>query len=259
MSIRCAGGRTLGLLSFLLIAAIPASVPLAWSTPDGGPKEAFRELQLGYVALDQRDFESAIGHYTKARDLAIGDEQRFNALFGLGSAALELGRLDEARAVFEEAHELKPGEVGATYMLGLTCRHQGELGDAVTFLAEAAARDPDFTPALLELGIAYGALERHADAERVCRDVLAKEPESIDARLGLAVALFHQDHNEAAVIEFREVLDRDPGNLRAHFGHGLALVFTGDRDGAVEEILYLNSQAPELAAELHKWVFPDGN
>ena len=111
---------------------------------------------------------------------------------------------------FDEAHELKPGEVGCTFMLGVTCRRQGELDAAVTYLAEAAVRDPDLTQALVELGIAYGALERHADAERVCREVLTKDPDNIEARLGLAVALFHQDENEAAVEQFREVLERDP-------------------------------------------------
>ena len=233
------------------------TVPVAWAALEGQAKEAFRELQLGYVALDQRDLESAIDHYTKARELAVGDTQRFNALFGLGSAALELGRLDEARAVFEEAHELKPGEVGATFMLGLTCRRQGELANAVTFLAEAAARDPELTQALVELGIAYGALERHADAERVCREALKKDPENIEARLGLAVALFHQDKNEAAVVQFREALERDDTNVRAHYGLGLALVYTGDRNGAIEEIIFLNSHAPELGADLHGWVYPD--
>lgn len=252
-------GRPRGFSLGIIVLVILAAAPVVRAALEGQAKEAFRELQLGYVALDQRDFESAIGHYAEARDLAVGDTQRFNALFGLGSAALELGRLDEARVFFEEAHELKPGEIGATFMLGLTCRRQGEFADAVTYLAEAAARDPEFTQALLELGIAYGALERHADAERVCREVLVKEPENIDARLGLAVALFHQDDNEDAVVEFREVLERDPENTRAHYGHGLALLFNGDREGAIDEIIYLNSHAPELGTDLHKWVYPDGS
>ena len=258
MSIRFAVGRAHTLTSSLLLAGLLASLPVAWASNDGQrKKEAFRELQMGYLALEEGEFESAMGHYGRAREIAEGNEQKFNAAFGFGSGALELGRLDEARRAFEEAHTLRPDEVGATYLLGVTCRRQGELDAAVEYLAEAAVRDPEFTQALVELGIAYGALERHADAEKVCREALAKDPKNTEARLGLAVALFHQDENEAAIGQFREVLERDPTSVRAHYGLGLALAFAGDRDGAVEEIVYLNKHAPKLGADLHRWVFPD--
>ena len=247
------GARSIRLV--IVVFLIVATAPLVRAGMEERAKEAFRELQLGYLAMDEGDFETAIGHYEKARDFSLGDEQRYNALFGLGSAALELGRLDQARAVFDEAHELKPGEVECTVMLGVTCRRQGDLKNAVTYLAEAAARDPEFAQAFVELGITYGALERHADAQRICQEVLRTDPENIEARLGLAVALFHQDDNAAAVREFREVLDRDPENVRAHYGYGLALFFEGDREGAKKEIIYLNSHAPELGSDLYEWVF----
>ena len=254
---QCAVGRVFSLRSCLFVAAVLAVVPLGWTTPAGEQREAFRELQMGYVALEEDELESAVHHYQRARELASGTEQKFNAVFGLGSAVLQLGRLDEARSAFEEAHALKPGEVAATYMLGVTCRRLGEMDAAVTYLAEAAARDPDLTQALVELGIAYGALERHADAEKVCREVLVSDPENIEAQLGLAVALFHQDENENAVSRFREVLELDPDSVRAHYGLGLALLFVGDREGAIEEVVYLNSHAPELGDDLYQWVFPD--
>lgn len=244
----------------LIVVALIAAVPEAWAIPvEENPPNAFRELQLGYLALDQGDFEAAMGHYTQARDLASGEAQRFNALFGLGSAALELDRFGEAREAFEQAHQLQPAEAGATFMLGVTYRRQGDPGAAVRYLAEAAVREPDLTQALVELNIAYAALERHADAERVCREVLAKESDNIEARIGLAVALFHQDQNEAAVEQFRGALELDPDDLRAHYGLGLALHFAGDQEAAIEEIVYLNSRSPELAADLHGWVYPDGN
>ncbi len=242
--------------SGITVILILATAPLVWAGMEERAKEAFRELQLGYVALDEGDYETAIVHYEKARDLSLGDEQRYNALFGLGSAVLELERFDQARAIFDEAHKLKPGEVECTFMLGLTCRRQGDLKDAVTYLAEAAARDPEFTQAFVELGITYGALERHADAQRICQEALRNDPENTEARLGLAVALFHQDDNAAAVLQFREVLDRDPENIRAHYGLGLALFFAGDREGAKKEIIFLNSRAPDLASDLYEWVFP---
>lgn len=256
---RVAAWRGLLIPTGLVVVVVLAAGPAISVISEEQPKTAFRDLQLGYLALEDGNFESAMEHYSRARDRATGEEQRFNALFGLGSAALELGRLDLAREVFEQAHQLKPDEVGATFMLGLTCRHQGDLDDAVKYLAEAAVRDPDFTQSLVELAIAYGAIERHADAERVCREVLAKKPENFDARLGLAVALFHQAENEAAVSEFREALGLKPDSIRAHYGLGLALVFAGDSAGAIEEMDYLHSRAPELSADLQKWIYPDGS
>lgn len=241
----------------LVVALMAFLTGISSANTERDSKESFRQLQLGYVALDSGDFEAAMEHYSRARDVSHGDEQLFNALFGLGSAALEIDRLGVAREALESAHELRPEEVGATYLLGLTCRRQGELNTAVTYLAEAAVRDPEFTQALVELGIAYGALERHRDAERVCREVLKQEPDNLEAMLGLAVALFHQDENEAAVEQFRLVLELEPENLRAHYGLGLALVFANDRTGAIEELRYLNEHAPELAGELHDWIYPN--
>ena len=246
---------------FLIHAVVAALVmlPVAASADlEADAQESFRQLQLGYVALDDGDFEAAARHYGRARDLARGEEQLFNALFGFGSATLELERFDEAREAFEAAHELRPGEAGATFLLGATCRRQGDLDQAVVYLAEAAARDPELTQALVELGIAYGALERHADAERVCRKALEQDPQNTEAMLGLAVALFHQDANEAAVEQFRQLLELDPDNIRAHYGLGLALVFADDRPGAMEELRYLNQHAPELGDELYSWIFTDG-
>jgi tetratricopeptide (TPR) repeat protein len=241
-----------------LVVSLVVAGSAMGSDRDQRSREAFRELQLGFVALNAEKFDSAVEHYSRARDLASGDEQLFNALFGIGAAASELGRLDTAREALSAAHELKPGEVGATFMLGVVCRRQGRLDDAVRFLAEAAVRDPELTQALVELGIAYGAIGRHADAEQVCRDVLNDEPDHIEARLGLAVALYHQDDLEPAAAEFRRVLAIEPTNVRARYGLGLALLYSRDRDGAMDELRYLKEHAPDLGDDLYSRLFPDG-
>lgn len=250
---------TCGVMRLLAIVMLVMTVVPSNGRADrsGRSREAFRELQLGYVALDVRDFKTAFEHYRRAEELAHGEEQHFNAHFGLGTAALELDRLVEARAALEKAYELRPDEAESTFLLGVACRRQGDLEEAVRFLAEAAARDGELTGALIELGIAYALLERHADAERVSREVVEREPDNIEARLGLAVALFHQDENEAAAGEFREVLDREPENVRAHYGLGLALLFSDDRGGAMNELSYLNEHAPALGAELYSWLYPN--
>ena len=237
----------------LVLAAGVATV----AGQEEGAKTAFRALQLGYVALDRGDFETAMRHYEKAAGLARGDEERFQALLGYGTAAFELGRYEQARQALEEAHGVKPVDPAATLTLGVVCRRQGALDAAVTYLADAATRDPEMIEALIELGVAYGALERHSDAEIVCRDALEIDPQNTEARLGLAVALFHQDKNQAALTEFNAVLENEPDNVRAHYGLGLALLYSGDRDGAIEEIGFLNQHAPELADDLHRWVFRD--
>jgi tetratricopeptide (TPR) repeat protein len=250
---RAFGGALVAAIAAFVVMALASGVR-AQATTDS--KASFRQLQLGYVALDAGDFDAAIEHYSQALDLAKGDEQRFNALFGLGSAALEIERFDDAREALEAAHELRPNEVRATFLLGLTCRLQGDYDRAVIYLAEAAVRDPELTQAMVELAIAYGALERHRDAERVCREVLEREPDNLDALLGLAVALYHQDKNRDAVVQFRRVLELDPENVRAHYGLGLALYYAGDRDGAMDEVAYLEKRAPDLAAELEEVVSP---
>lgn len=252
-----APSRLFGAGPAMVVFALAVLVPVASPAAEEAPATAFRELQLGYLAFDAGEYEAAAGHYASARDLARGVEQKFNASLGFGSAMFELGRLGEARLALDEAHRLKPNDAGATYTLGVVCRRQGELDLAIQYLAEAAVRDPEMTQAFVELGIAYGALERHSDAERVCRQALEVEPDHSEARLGLAVALYHQEKYRQAVVEFQKVLELDGEDVRAHYGLGLALLFSGDREGAIREIVYLNEHAPELADDLHGWVFSE--
>lgn len=250
------GCNRIGVAVRLSIAVAALMMPVT-AANSGDSRAAFRSLQEGYVALDSGDWKAALEHYRRAGELAVGDEQRFNAAVGYGTAALELGRLDEARQAFENAHQLRPTETDATILLGIVCRRQGDLEAAVGHFADAAVRDPESVQALIELGVAYAELERHVDAERVCRRALEIDEDDVEARLGLAVALYHQDRVEEAVTEFRHVLELQPDNVRAHYGLGLALLYSGDRAGAMNELRYLNEHAPELGDELFKWIYPE--
>ncbi|HSN54011.1 MAG TPA: hypothetical protein VLT32_05040, partial [Candidatus Sulfomarinibacteraceae bacterium] len=85
-------GPRLDALGLVALAAALVLASATGSASDGAPAQptptAFRELQLGYLAIEAGDPEAAMGHYAAALERARGDEQRFNALLGLGSAAL---------------------------------------------------------------------------------------------------------------------------------------------------------------------------
>ncbi len=106
----------------------------------------------------------------------------------MGNALKDQGRLDEARAAYHKALELKPDYIKACLNLGVALLVQGRLDEAVASLRQAKAIDPDYVEAYYNLALSQrGEIDngsmRHLEA------ILARNRLSADEKLKLHFTL----------------------------------------------------------------------
>ncbi|HKZ72664.1 MAG TPA: M48 family metalloprotease [Steroidobacteraceae bacterium] len=98
----------------------------------------FHEL-LGDVALSRKQFQEAIGHYDRAREL---NPRYFKPYLASGVANLQLDRTSDAAGQLTRSMELLPTATGA-YYLGRIAHGQGNIEQAVRYYQLAASSDSD--------------------------------------------------------------------------------------------------------------------
>lgn len=108
------------LVTLLALAAVAASTACrpkeektgdisaqqATKAPEGVPPAVQAQLDSANAAFRAGDHETALEHYTKARDLKSDDP---SAWFGIYMAQKALGNEDSANAALAEAQKISPG------------------------------------------------------------------------------------------------------------------------------------------------------
>jgi len=199
-----------------------------------------------------------VGAETLMRDVLAGDIQQFGTDHAyvamdrdnLGRALTELGRFDEALALFDEAAAVHAVATGPAFLATSNLRRaetllaRGSLTEASVEVDRALAilhAEPD--PELDKLAHAISvsaairmALNRRDDAERLYRDALAKQigafgeehPETATVRFGLGNLLIEAGRFEEAERELEKAKDIWQETLpQDHWRHGDALVALG--------------------------------
>lgn len=238
------------------LALVAGWVAIPAAAVGGRSDDAMVALRAGFIALDEGNFGAAVERYREALAAASGDEQRFQALFGLGAALDGLGDRDEACERFTGAVAVRPENPSARHSRATVCAAAGRLEVAIGDLEWLAARVPDDVDARHELLVAYAAAGDHARSAAAARQLLGVHPDDLSARLALGVALYHLGDYRAAVTELERVVAAQPANGRARFALGLALLYAGDRPRALEQYALLKESAPDLAVELYRSLFP---
>ena len=254
------GCRTgLRTLTALLVACLLAIPGMAGSEDDqkfASRTPALDELKFGLGAMEAAEYEQAFVHFERAKEYATNSEIRFQADFGLATAATALGRPSEAEAAFERAIAARPDHVEVLYSYGLLLKQTNRPDRAASFFARAAVNDPTFVEAYVELGVVYARLGRHADSAAACQRALAVDQESAGALLCLGVASYHLGQYAGAQQLFEAVLETDINNARARYGLGLSRLYQEDRNGAIQEYAVLKELDAELARDLYQAIFP---
>ena len=138
------------------------------------PLERARELfTAGLARHVEKDHAGAEDLYRQALVLMPG---RPSILFNLGRLLLDLGRLEEAEALFRQVVEQAPDHESC-FDLALALSGQQRHADALEFLEQSIALNPNFAPAhaargwaLEQLGRAREALEEHARSVELASD-----------------------------------------------------------------------------------------
>ncbi len=163
-------------------------------------------FKLGNNAFRRLQYREAVGLYQKEREIAREEEQGHRQdidrlrhrtiLLQMGRAYTELGAVDSAKLVYEEA----------------------------------VAIDPSYAEAYSDLGVLYRDDGNYEQALVYSRRALELDPEQIDYHYFLGILLFRTGQAEAAVAYLRTAVEQRPWYPGAHYNLGHALMSLGDLD-----------------------------
>jgi tetratricopeptide (TPR) repeat protein len=226
------------------------------STPDG---RALRPVtlpdlsQMAESAQTQiRDRYSALQRINDDRRASTVD--RSGAYGDLGKLLMAAQVNDGAEASFLDAQLLDSSDYRWPYYLGHLYRTQGQLEQARAMFERALELRPNDMAALVWTGDVYLASGLPDAAAPLFSKALSIDPQSISARYGLGRTALARNDPRAAAAYLEEVLRLNPNAGDAHYPLSLAYTALGDSAKAGEHLRLRRSQkiqpADPLMAEI---------
>jgi tetratricopeptide (TPR) repeat protein len=130
---------------------------------------------LGTSAAQIEKPDEAIHAFQKAASLEPRNAQ---ALYNMGKAMIEQGKLEEATESFSRAISLKPDYAKAYNNMGAALQAQGQLNEAIEAYTKAVSINPDFYDAYYNLGNALREQGKLKEAIEAYNKTLAIKPDS---------------------------------------------------------------------------------
>jgi Tfp pilus assembly protein PilF len=184
------------------------------------PGAAMMHQNLGALLYREKQLPAALGEFeaaraSSARAFIRSGRDTCNALVGIATVYLDMGRLEEAWQAAGAARDVDPGSQEAYFILGTVRSRQARDAEAEPLLAKAVALKPGDLAAQVNLGSVLLFRGKVAEAEEHFRSALALDPRSIPARLGLAMCRQQSGRQLEALRIVNEVLQEQPGNANA--------------------------------------------
>ncbi len=196
---------------------------------------------LALVSWLRADDREALDHLQRCRRLAPDDEAILAQLIG---AYGNVGEVDEAGRLYEEAARIHPDSGEIPYQWGQVLFRAGRDADAIAAFHTAAENDDEFPELHLSLARAYRAVGDVGRARRELETELALYPDSREARLTLADDHVQRGEPEQAVRLLRRLLAEDEDDSRVHLDLGVALGRLGRSAAARRHLLRALELAP---------------
>jgi tetratricopeptide (TPR) repeat protein len=212
---------------------------LSKALPFAGPRESFdfarNYLSLGFVFFERGYFEQAQLYFQQALK---DNPESAEALYGLGSAYLQLQKTSDARECFERVLQLHSGYPGtlpnAWNNLGILAAREGNTDLAIQHFERALQIDPDHSIALQNLGNAYRQKKDWPQAKHALEKARSLNPDDAETNYSLGMFYAQQNDSDHAYEYLQRALSLRPAYPEALNNLG---------------ILYLRTQRPEEAKQ----------
>ncbi len=155
------------------------------------------------------------------------------SLFERGLAAHQAGRLEEARALYEQTLATQPDYFDALHLLGVIRVQSGEAAAGAALIERAVALNPNAAAALSNLGWALTETGRFDDAVAACRRAIALDPGAVAAHANLGNVLGRLGRFDGAIASYDRALGIDPGYAQGHYNRANALRDRGSLPAAL--------------------------
>jgi tetratricopeptide (TPR) repeat protein len=203
---------------------------------------------MSSLAVAYRD----LGELDRAVSLlqqATRDNPGFHHGFGqLGVALLDRGDLEPALEAFQRAHALDPKDAQDTYHLGVTYQKLGRLQDAEQAYKDTIRLKPEDAEAHNNLGAVYQETGRWDDALVEYQTAVRLDPDLPQAHYGMARVFEHQGNAADAIRAYQATIQHNPKHVDAHIALAGLYLKQGDKAAAVttfEAALQLAPDVPE--------------
>ncbi len=200
-------------------------------------------LILAEIAYKEDDKNGALALLSPLME--IDNDSRFDVLKFLSKVYLDLGRIEEARDVLEEAARLFSEDLYLQYKLGILYYETGKLEEAVQAFRKAIEINPGFTNAHFALATLLLQTGRSEEAETSYRNVLKLDPRNGTALKELADLLFEREEFEEGIALIEPL--REEGLLDG--GGRLALGRFYYRAGRIDDALSMFRELVDEAGE----------
>lgn len=197
-------------------------------------------FQRGYLDQAAAAFQLAL------RD----DPESAEALYGIGSIALNQQKNTEARECFKHALKLRasyPDTLANCWNnLGLLAGRDGRIDEAISDFQEALQLSPDHLIALNNLGGSYRQSKRWKEAQQTYERALAIQPFDADANYGLGMVYAQCGDTTKTETYLKRAINARPSYPEALNNLGILYLRTERRDQAVASFQESIRVAPDF-------------
>lgn len=159
-------------------------------------------VTAGYNALVRGDIGFALELYSSAVE---SEPTSVMAQLGRSAALQKLGRMEEARAGYENVLRLDPNNREA--LTNLTSIYSARApNEALSRLITLEREYPDFSPVKAQIGLLYARMGSTDDALSYLRQAASLDPATVMYQYNLAVLLDRMGRAEQAVLSYERVL-----------------------------------------------------
>lgn len=144
-------------------------------------------------------------------------------LFDRGFALQREGRLDEARALYEQVLSHSPRDFDTLHLLGVIAARTRDPARAVDLISRAIVVCPTVAAAHSNLGAALKELKRLNEAVVCYERAIALQPDTPEAHSNLGNALRELRRPQEALVSYDRAIALRPDYADAHYNRGHAL------------------------------------
>jgi len=165
--------------------------------------------------------------------------------FYIGAAEAADGKVEKAKAAFEEAIRLNPKDPRPLNDLGFLMEQQGDLAGAMDLYKRALDARPAFVLARTNLAELLAKQGDEGGAIREYEEAVREAPESPEFQYNLARHLATAGRTEEALASYRKTVSLNPKDVRAWNNLGLLLAQEGHNGESEKAYRSALEQAPD--------------
>lgn len=202
-------------------------------------------IDRGYSLTELGRLEEALDVFDQALRL---DPMHTETYLNKGAVLQDQGRLIEALAAYEQALHLDSALATAYFNKSIVLRKLGKLEEALTSCNQAIRYNPTLVTAYIQQGITLYQLGRFNEALAANEQALRYDPTFATAHMNKSLALGALGRLEEALIACGQAIHHDPDSATAYLNRGAILRDLGRFEEALTAYEYAIHLAPTYAA-----------